>query len=416
MHPTVNGIEAAAKLLENIVKKTPLEYNEFLSEEFGANIYLKREDLQVVRSYKIRGAYNFISNLTDSEREKGIVCASAGNHAQGVALSCKLLKCKGVIFMPATTPKQKVRQVKRLGKELINIKLVGDTYDDAKNTAKEFCQQEHKIFVPPFDHPLIMEGQGTVGKEIWEQFDNTNLDYVFAPIGGGGLISGLATYLKYFDPGIDVIGAEPAGAPAMYEAIKQNKLVELSSIDNFVDGAAIKKVGAHTLEVCKKILSEEIVLVPEGRICTRILQLYNRNAIVAEPAGALSVAALDQYASKIKGKNVVCVLSGGNNDIDRTPDIKERSLLHEGLKHYFLVKFPQRAGALKEFVNDVLGPDDDITLFEYTKKNSKTSGPALVGIELKSKEDYAPLLKRMEQRDVNFTPLMDNPTLFSLLI
>ncbi len=409
------GILDAAVQLETILEQTPLQYNAFLSEEFGAKIYLKREDLQNVRSYKIRGAYNFISRLTPKQIKQGVVCASAGNHSQGFALSCQLLAVKGKVFMPATTPKQKVRQVQRIGQEFIEVVLSGDTYDDAKLLASKYAKENKKIFVPPFDHKLIVEGQGTVGLEILKQIDGKAIDFIFMPIGGGGLASGVSTVIKAQSPKTKLIGAEPQGAPAMFDSIKSGKLVKLDTIDSFVDGAAVKQVGDLTFKICKENL-DDIILVPEGRICTRILQLYNRSAIVAEPAGALSIAALDQFKKQIKNKTIVCVLSGGNNDIERMPDIKERSLIHEGLKHYFIVKFPQRSGALKEFVNDILGPSDNITLFEYTKKNSKESGPALVGIELAQKEDYKPLIKRMESYGINYTLLNENQMMYNLLI
>jgi len=413
--PTVQGIVKAKKVLSNVVETTPLKLNEHLSEEFGAKIYLKREDLQVVRSYKIRGAYNLMSQLTAAQKKQGVVCSSAGNHAQGFALSCSLLKIKGIVFMPVTTPKQKVSAVERLGKKYIEIVLSGDTYDDAKNAAIKFTQKENKIFVSPFDHKLIIEGQGTVGLEVLEQMGKKKIDFVFIPIGGGGLAAGIITWFKQFSPATKIIGVEPAGAPAMEQSIKKNKVILLDKIDSFVDGAAVKQVGHITLPICKKGL-DDMVLVPEGRICTRILQLYNQDAIVAEPAGALSIAALDFYKEQIKGKTVVCILSGGNNDIERMPDIKERSLIYEGLKHYFIIKFPQRSGALKQFVNKVLGENDDITLFEYTKKNSKESGPALVGIEQKNRSDYDALLQRMKKYKVDYIPIQENPMLFNFLI
>lgn len=413
--PNTKGIIQAKKNLEGISEVTPLRINQILSDETDAKVYLKREDLQIVRSYKIRGAYNFIAQLSAAEKKKGVVCASAGNHAQGFAYSCKLLKIKGTVFMPAPTPKQKVEAVRRVGKEFINIVLSGDTYDDAKSAALKFMATHNMVFVPPFDHKLIVEGQGTVAMEILEQMGKKKIDYLFVPIGGGGLCAGLITYFKEFSPATKIIGVEPLGAPAMKESIEKNKIVTLKKIDNFVDGAAVKQVGQIPFDICKNYL-EEVILVPEGRICTKIMQLYNSDAIVLEPAGALSIAALDYYKGHLKGKNVVCVISGGNNDIERMPDFKERSLIFEGLKHFFIIKFPQRAGALKQFVTKVLSENEDITLFEYTKKNSKESGPALVGIELKSKENYAPLIKRMDKYKVDFVPLNDNPMLFNFLI
>lgn len=413
--PKTKGIIQAKKNLEGIIEVTPLKLNQILSDETGAKVYLKREDLQVVRSYKIRGAYNFISQLTKEQKKLGVVCASAGNHAQGFAYSCQLLKIHGVVFMPSPTPRQKIDAVRRIGKNFIEVILSGDTYDDAKSAAQKYISTHKKILVPPFDHTLIIEGQGTVAMEILEQIGKKKIDYLFVPIGGGGLAAGLITYFKEFSPSTKIVGVEPLGAPAMKVSLEKNKVVTLSQIDNFVDGAAVKQVGQIPFQLCKKNL-EEVVLVPEGRVCTKIMQLYNSDAIVLEPAGALSIAALDYYKEKIKGKNVVCVISGGNNDIGRMPDIKERSLIFEGLKHFFIIKFPQRAGALRQFVTKVLSANEDITLFEYTKKNSKESGPALVGIELKYKDDYDLLIKRMKKYKVDFVPLNDNPMLFNFLI
>ena len=413
--PSTKGILQAKKNLEGISEITPLKLNQILSDEIGAKVFLKREDLQIVRSYKIRGAYNFISQLSSAEKKKGVVCASAGNHAQGFAYSCNLLKIKGTVFMPAPTPKQKVEAVRRVGKQFIDIVLSGDTYDDAKAAAFKFMHTHNMIFVPPFDHKLIIEGQGTVGIEILEQIGKKKIDYLFVPIGGGGLCAGLITYFKEFSPNTKIVGVEPLGAPAMHNSIQKNKIVKLQKIDNFVDGAAVKQVGQIPFDICKSYL-DDVVLVPEGRICTKIMQLYNSDAIVLEPAGTLSVAALGYYKENLKGKNIVCVISGGNNDIERMPNFKERSLIFEGLKHFFIIKFPQRAGALKQFVTKVLSDNEDITLFEYTKKNSKESGPALVGIELKYKEDYEQLIKRMNKYKVDFVPLNDNPMLFNFLI
>ena len=414
--PTVQGILKAEENLNGVTAVTPLQHNINYSEEYGARIFFKREDLQIVRSYKIRGAYNLISSLTESERKKGVVCASAGNHAQGVAYSCRTLQIKGVIFMPATTPKQKIRAVERLGKTWIEIVLSGDTFDDAKEAARTYVEEHGSIMVPPFNHKLIIEGQGTVAVEIEKQLKKVKPDYVFVPVGGGGLISGITIYLKNKYPEAKIIAVEPEGAPSLKASFEADKVVTLKEIDNFVDGTAVKEIGELPFEIMKQYGIDGILLVPEGAVCTSILQLYNRDAIVVEPAGALSVAALKFYKDEIKGKNVVCILSGGNNDIERMPDIKERSLLYEGLKHYLMISFPQRSGALKEFVNDILGPDDDITSFTYTKKNNKESGPALVGIELKRKEDYQPLIDRMEKYGVKYVSINQNRFLFNLLI
>ncbi|KQL44882.1 threonine dehydratase [Brevibacillus choshinensis] len=410
----VEEIVVANHALKDVVDKTPLQKNKQLSERYGCNVYLKREDLQVVRSFKIRGAYHFIHNLSMEERERGVVCASAGNHAQGVAFSCQHLQIQGTIFMPTTTPRQKVSQVKLFGGSYVEVVLVGDTFDDSFAEAMKYCLQEERTFVHPFDDPLVVAGQGTVGLEILNDMEEP-ADFVFASIGGGGLVAGVGTYVKGVSPATRVIGVEPAGAPSMKAALEKGDVVTLDEIDKFVDGAAVKQVGQLTMTICKDVL-DDIVLVPEGKVCTTILELYNSSAIVVEPAGALSIAALDLYREQIAGKNVVCVISGGNNDIDRMQEIKERSLLHEGLKHYFVINFPQRAGALREFMEKVLGPHDDITRFEYTKKNNKDNGPALVGIELKCQDDYGPLVTRMKQHGIRYVEITSDPYLFNLLI
>lgn len=403
----------AALRLKKVVNRTPLTYNLNLSRRYQCNVYLKREDLQVVRSYKLRGAYNMMSSLPEDQLQRGVVCASAGNHAQGFAYSCRQLNVKGVVFMPIITPNQKVKQTKMFGEDMIEIKLVGDTFDDCAVAAKKYTEENGMTFIPPFDDPRIIEGQATVGVEILE--DQSSVDYLFVPVGGGGLSSGVGSYFKTYSPKTKVIGLEPEGAPSMFEALKAGHPVTLDSIDRFVDGAAVKRVGDITFSICKDVL-DDMHLVPEGKVCSTILKLYNEDAIVVEPAGALSIAALDDFADVIKGKNVVCVISGSNNDIDRMQEIKERSLQYEGLKHYFLVRFAQRPGALKEFVNHVLGPDDDITRFEYMQKHNKESGPALVGIELKSKEDYNTLLLNMQKYHINFTELNKDDTLFGYLV
>ena len=368
--PTLDAIEAAAEKLRGIANVTPLNKNERYSKYFGANIYFKREDLQNVRSYKIRGAYNKISSLNASQIENGIVCASAGNHAQGVAISCKLLKIKGTIFMPSPTPSQKIEQVKMFGEDYIDVVLVGDTFDDAYHAAKQQGEDMNKTFVHPFNDQKVIEGQATVGLEIIDQAVTHPIDYVFVPVGGGGLAAGLSSVFRLLSPQTKIISVEPKGAAAMLTSIRANKNIELKSIDNFVDGAAVKRVGDLNFAICKETL-HRVVEVDEGKICQTILELYNKDAIVAEPAGVLSLSALEQFKDEIKGKNVVCVISGSNNDITRTAEIKERALLYANLKHYFIIKFPQRAGALRDFVVDILGPTDDITHFEYTKKANR---------------------------------------------
>ncbi len=403
----------ATKRLRNVVLRTPLQFNSNLSKKYNCNVYLKREDLQVVRSYKLRGAYNMMSSLPAEQLQRGLVCASAGNHAQGFAYSCKKLGVKGVVFMPVITPKQKINQTKMFGEDNIEIILSGDTFDDCAVAARKFTEENQFTFIPPFDDARIIEGQATVGVEILE--DLSSIDYLFIPVGGGGLSAGVGSYFKTYSPKTKIIGLEPEGAPSMFEALKNDFPVTLENIDRFVDGAAVKRVGDLTFAICKEVL-DDMQLVAEGKICSTILKLYNEDAIVVEPAGALSVAALDDFAEEIKGRNIVCIISGSNNDIDRMPEIKERSLQYEGLKHYFLVNFAQRPGALKEFVNDVLGPTDDITRFEYMQKTNKESGPALIGVELKNREDYDLLLNNMNRLHINFTELNKDDTLFGYVV
>ncbi|HNU13793.1 MAG TPA: threonine ammonia-lyase [Chitinophagaceae bacterium] len=406
--------------LKKVVNRTPLTYNHSLSKKYRCNVFLKREDLQVVRSYKLRGAYNMMSSLTAEQLHKGVVCASAGNHAQGFAYSCKKLNVKGVVFMPIITPKQKVNQTKMFGENYIEIKLVGDTFDDCAVNAKQYTEENGLTFIPPFDDYRIIEGQGTVGIEILEDFPPASggtggIDYLFIPVGGGGLSAGVGSYFKTYSPKTKIIGLEPEGAPSMFEALKAGHPVTLDSIERFVDGAAVKRVGDLTFSICKEVL-DDMHLVAEGKVCSSILKLYNEDAIVVEPAGALSIAALDDYVDEIKGKNVVCIVSGSNNDIDRMQEIKERSLQYEGLKHYFLISFAQRPGALREFVNNVLGPTDDITRFEYMQKTNKENGPALVGVELQSRSDYDLLLKKMKDSNIGFSEINKNDQLFGYLI
>jgi threonine dehydratase len=410
----VADILKAHHLLKDVVIHTPLQKDERLSEKYDCSVYLKREDLQIVRSFKLRGAYNKIKQLTKEETVNGIVCASAGNHAQGVAYSCKQLNIHGKIFMPSTTPRQKVSQVELFGRGHVEIILTGDTFDDSYKKARECSESENRAFIHPFDDLEVIAGQGTIAIEILNDCD-AELDYVFASIGGGGLISGIGSYFKQVSPGTKVIGVEPEGAPSFAESITAGKVVELDNIDKFVDGAAVKRIGDHNFSICRQIVDDHI-LVPEGKVCTTILSLYNENAIVAEPAGALPIAALDFYRDEIKGKNIVCIVSGGNNDIGRMQEMKERSLMYEGLQHYFIVNFPQRAGALREFLDEVLGPNDDISRFEYTKKNNRDSGPAFVGIELKNKEDYTGLLNRMQRKGFPFTEVKKDSSLFHLFI
>lgn len=410
----VEDVIIASHTIKDVISPTPLQYNHLLSERYNCHVYLKREDMQSVRSFKIRGAYNRIKKLSEEELKNGIICASAGNHAQGVAYSCNHLKINGKVFMPSTTPKQKVNQVKFWGKEHVEIVLVGDTFDDAYEKAIECSIAENRTFIHPFDDPDVIAGQGTVAVELLNDCPE-KIDYLFGAIGGGGLMAGVGTYLRHFSPETKLIGVEPLGAPGMKESISKGEVTSLAHIDPFVDGAAVKTVGSLTFSLCKDLV-EDIVVVPEGKVCTTLISLYNENAIVVEPTGALSIAALDQYADQIKGKTVVCIVSGGNNDIGRMQEIKERSKLYEGLQHYFIVQFPQRPGALREFLDDVLGPNDDISHFEYTKKNNRETGPALVGIELKHPEDYYPLIDRIKAKGFVYREVNKDSTLFQMLV
>lgn len=412
--PNIETVKEAAKRISKVSVLTPLALSFTYSRKFKADISLKREDLQQVRSYKIRGAFNKISSLPKDQLEKGVICASAGNHAQGVAFACNQLQTKGVIYMPVTTPRQKVEQTQMFGEEWVEVVLKGDTFDDSYKEAVIYGQKKSLVFIHPFDDEKVIEGQATIALEILEQA-NASIDYVFAPLGGGGLLAGLSSVFKQLSPQTKVIGVEPEGAASMTSSLQEGRVVELESIERFVDGAAVQKVGLKNFELCRQNL-HQMVTIPEGKICQTILDLYNQDAIVAEPAGAMAISALDLFAEEIKGKNVVCILSGGNNDITRTAEIKERALLYRRLKHYFIVRFPQRAGALKEFVATVLGPDDDITHFEYSKKHHRENGPAVIGIELNNPADFGPLVQRMKNHNFYGQYLNNNPDLFQFLI
>jgi len=410
----LNNIYDAANLLKGVAVNTDCSLHAMLSEEYSAKIFLKREDMQPVRSYKLRGAYTKISQLDEQKRGLGIVCASAGNHAQGVAYSCRLLNLFGTIFMPSTTPKQKIKQVEFFGKENVKVVLEGDTFDDAFLAAQNYSNQHKKPFIHPFDDESVIAGQGTIGLEIVEQVKE-QLDYVILPVGGGGLAAGVSTVFKNLSPKTTIIGVEPAGAPSMKTSLEQGVNTTLDKIDKFVDGAAVKRVGELNFQICK-VNGIIMHTIPEGMICDTMLKLYNEFAMIVEPAGALSISALQLLKEEIRGKVVVCIVSGSNNDITRTEEIRERALFFKGLKHYFLIEFPQRPGALKEFVSDVLGTNDDITYFQFAKKNNKESGPAVVGIELINPTDFEHLKSRLSERNFQFQYLNDNPILFNHLI
>jgi threonine dehydratase len=408
----VEDVMRARQRLRGVALHTPLQRNPRLSELYGAEIYLKREDLQEVRSYKIRGAYNKMSLLSQEQKERGVVCASAGNHAQGVASACAKMKVHGTLFMPAVPPMQKVNKVRTVGKEYVEVVLTGDNFDAAFAESMKLMEEKGLAYVHPFDDRDTIAGQGTVGLEILDDAPS-QIDCLVMAVGGGGLSAGVGSVFAQLSPQTKLYGVEPAGAPAMHDSIVQGEVITLDHIDSFVDGAAVRRVGKNNFPIVKAV-TEGILLVPEGKVCMTMLELYNEDGLVVEPAGTLAVAALDQLGD-IKGKTIVCVIGGGNNDITRTAEIQERALLFAGLKHYFIVEFPQRAGALRDFLN-LLGPEDDITHFEYTKKHNRAMGPALVGIQLQAAADLDALLQRMDNGGIQYQAINDQPMLFEMFV
>lgn len=414
---TAKNVEQAYSVLKRVVVRTPLDYSRYLSEKYGATIYLKRENEQRVRSFKIRGAYYAISQLTDDEKSRGVVCASAGNHAQGVAYTCQEMQIPATIFMPITTPQQKIGQVKFFGGDYVEIRLVGDTFDESAKAAQDYTQESGKTFIDPFDDENVQAGQGTVAYEILEEAEEQTIsfDQILVPIGGGGLVAGVSAYLKEHAPEIKIVGVEASGARSMKAAFDKGRPVKLDQIDKFADGIAVQKVGKSTYEVARKYV-DRLIGVDEGWISGTILDLYSKLGIVAEPAGAATIAALEVVKDQIKGQTICCIISGGNNDINRMPEMEERALIYEGIKHYFVVNFPQRPGALREFVNDILGPNDDITRFEYIKRANKGTGPVLIGIALRDKTDYTQFISRLEEFDPQYINLHENDSLYKMLV
>ncbi|WP_244929684.1 threonine ammonia-lyase IlvA [Nocardioides sp. W7] len=392
--PGVEDVERAAVRLKEISEPTPLQRSPRLSALTGHDVWIKREDLHEVRSYKGRGAYTLIASLTEEERARGVTCASAGNHAQGVAFACARTGVRARIFLPRTTPRQKRQRIAALGGDWVEVVIDGDTYDDAALATAAWAEESGATLVPAFDDPRTIAGQGTVAAEVLQQL-GTAPDVVVVPVGGGGLLAGMLVVLAEHAPDARVIGAEPAGAASMAAAVDAGQPVELETLDSFVDGAAVRRVGTLPYDAVRRH-GPALTTVPEGLICVEMLDLYQSDGIIAEPAGALATAALRQGLDLPAGSTVVCVLSGGNNDVSRYAEIWERALVHEGLKHYFLVEFPQEPGALRRFLDEVLGPDDDVVLFEYVKRSNRETGPALVGVELQDRDDYQPLLDRMD--------------------
>jgi threonine dehydratase len=407
-------VSAAALRVRGVALTTPLQHNQRLSDATGARVWLKREDLQVGRSYKLRGAYNLLSQLSTAEREAGAVCASAGNHGQGVAYACQRLGVRGRVHVPSTTPRQKRERIAALGGDMVELVVGGDTYDDAAAMAAEYAASTGATIVPAFDDLRTIAGQGTVGLEIIEQL-GTVPDVVVVPVGGGGLLAGVGTWLAEQHPQVRVVGVEPAGAASMIAALARGGPVMLPEVDTFVDGAAVRRVGDRSFPLVRDS-GAELTTVSEGQICTEMLDLYQVDGIIAEPAGAMASAALAENVVVEPGSTVVCLLSGGNNDVSRYAEVVERSLVHRGLKHYFLVEFPQEPGALRRFLDDVLGADDDIVLFEYVKRDNRETGAALCGVEIGSREDYDALWGRMKASPLKIQHVAPGTTAYRFLI
>ena len=417
--PTASDVEAAAALISDSIITSPLHISERLSDAIGSTIYLKREDLQLVRSYKIRGAFNFLLQLTADERSRGVVCASAGNHAQGFAKACKELGVKGRIFVPKTTPRQKIDRIRYFGGDEVTVVIDGSTYDDASELAANYAESYGALLVSAFDHPRTVAGQGTIGPEIHEQLSE-DPDFIIVPVGGGGLLAGIAAYAAEHMPETQVIGAEPAGADSMVAALAAGRPVTLENIDSFADGAAVRRAGDLTYRMIAD-LGLRIDPVPEGRVASEMLELYQVDGIIAEPAGALASAAIGGAHSRAPitippGSTVVCIVSGGNNDISRYSEVIERSLVYENLKHYFIVNFPQEPGALRRFLSEVLGPDDDISLFEYMKRSDRETGPAFVGITLGQAQSLPGLLARMDASPLEIEKVSHDSPLFRMFV
>ena len=406
---------AARREMRKLFAETPLQRNDFLSQKFDSEIFLKREDLSPVRSYKIRGAFNAMrKHLAAHPGQARFVCASAGNHAQGVAFVCRHFGVHGVIFMPVTTPNQKIDKTRAFGGDNIEIRLVGDYFEDTLTAAQEYCESEGAHFLAPFDDDDVIEGQASVAVELLEQAPET-IDMVILPVGGGGLASGVVKYLQALSPQTTFRFVEPAGGRSLAAALEAGHPVTLDKVDSFVDGAAVARVGDRTFAALRGVDPAHVLAAPEDRICVTMIEMLNVEGIVLEPAGAMSVDALGDLCEDIRGKRVVCITSGGNFDFERLPEVKERALKFQGLKKYFILRFPQRPGALREFLN-ILGPDDDITRFEYLKKSARNFGSVLIGIEARDPADFPRICGRMDEAGMVYQDITDNEALAQFLI
>jgi threonine dehydratase len=410
-------VDAACEALRGLFPETPLQLNEHLSARYGADIYLKREDLSPVRSYKIRGAFNFFRKvLARDDGARSFVCASAGNHAQGFAFVCRHLGKKGVVYMPVTTPQQKIDKTRMFGGEFVTIRLVGDFFDQCYKAARDHAAETGALMVPPFDHADIIEGQATVAAEIVAQLDGRLPDLVVLPVGGGGLASGVTGYLDGMVGPSSFLFCEPAGAPSLKRSLESGAVVTLDQVDNFVDGAAVGQIGALNFAALSRFSADQVMLLSENAICVTMVEMLNVEGVVLEPAGALSLTALEALGREgLEGKTVVAVVSGGNFDFERLPDVKERAMRHAGLKKYFILRLAQRPGALKDFLN-MLGPDDDIARFEYLKKSARNFGSILIGIETKAPENFAALKKAFDGAGMRYQDIPENEILANLII
>ena len=411
---SAKDIEVAAGVLAKVASKTPLQKSERLSSEVGRPVYLKREDLQICRSFKVRGAYVRMAAMDEDERKAGVVCASAGNHAQGVAYACSKLGIKGTIFLPASTPRQKRKRIATIGGKWVDPVIVAGDFDEANRVAAAAAKEGGKVYVHPYDDPYTIAGQGSIAVDLDSQLP-ADTDMVLIPVGGGGLIAGMATWLKAHRPGIRIVGVESAGAASMKAALQAGNPVSLERVDSFVDGTAVGRAGDLTYQIVRELV-DDIVVVPEGAVCTEMLDLYHSEGVIAEPAGALASAAARNFLPQIPNGSVICLVSGGNNDLSRYAEVTERSGRYEGLRHYFLVTFNQEPGALRSFLNDVLSEGEDIIYFQYTKKNNRDTGPALVGIELPDSTDIKGLRRRMAASPLQVQEIDPSSQIFKILV